>query len=70
MSKGQFYEIMYFVLTCCGGPLYDPAVYSKIRSIRETGFKLFFVGQDPELGFTVLRPPLFADTAKKTQTRR
>jgi hypothetical protein len=27
---------MYSFLTCCGGLLYGPAVYSKIRQISET----------------------------------
>jgi hypothetical protein len=39
LLKGQFYEIRYFSSKCCGGPLCGPAVYSKIRQIRETGFE-------------------------------
>jgi hypothetical protein len=27
-----------FFSTCCGGLLYGPAVYSKIRQIRDIGF--------------------------------
>jgi hypothetical protein len=40
LSKGQFYKITYrySFSTCCGGPLYGLAVYSKIRQIREPGF--------------------------------
>jgi hypothetical protein len=45
LLKGQFYEIMCSLLTCCGNPLCGPAVYSKIRQIRKIGF--------------TARPPLF-----------
>jgi hypothetical protein len=38
LFKGQFYEIMNYFSTCWGGPLYGPAVYSKIHHIRESGF--------------------------------
>jgi hypothetical protein len=32
--KKQLYEIMYSFSKCCGGP-HGPAIYSKIRQIRE-----------------------------------
>jgi hypothetical protein len=37
LVKVQLYEKKYYFFACVGGPLYGPAVYSKIRQIRETG---------------------------------
>jgi hypothetical protein len=38
LFKGQLYEIMYSLSTCCGGR--SLAVYSKIHKIRKPGFTL------------------------------
>jgi hypothetical protein len=37
-DTGSYKQIIYSFFACCGGPLYGPAVYTKIRNVRETGF--------------------------------